>query len=420
MAKSKKKTDIRSSRAYKFIIGFIIAIALIIFIISSIVLVIKIVPDTFSLVASTFQSVTSDEDTSSPAISLDKTSISSGDSIKFSWSELNQNSKYSLIFFCSDSSVSMRAYGRDFSCGDYIEIDNNDSSENILFSTEKENGEVTIVFESENEDGDIKSIQEVVVNISNDNFDDVEVTTTTTNTTTISNTRDLYVRILGSGDNFVQFEVRNQGNLSTGLWQFRAIIPTVNVSDRIFISNIQPSLVGGTGIVYTMTFNNTEDGTFVVQVDPNNNVSETNESNNQASVRISGDNNNLSSGDDADFDIDLLGYGRMSGNRFIETRNIDQNDELAIQFRVRNVGGETTDDWRFEVDSEDPDGDDSLDFRSRRYAELAPGEYRDIVISFDNLPDDGEYELRIEVDPDKDTNEETRSNNSFRVDIDVD
>ncbi|MCI5108487.1 MAG: hypothetical protein MRY49_01410, partial [Candidatus Pacebacteria bacterium] len=68
------------------------------------------------------------------------------------------------------------------------------------------------------------------------------------------------------------------------------------------------------------------------------------------------------------------------------------------------------------VDSDE----NNLDYRSRRYNSLLPGEYRDITVSFDNLPDDGRYEFDIEIDPDRDTREETRSNNDLNLDIDVD
>ncbi|MCI5108783.1 MAG: hypothetical protein MRY49_02970, partial [Candidatus Pacebacteria bacterium] len=351
--KKEDKKDMRSSKAYKFIVGFIIAVALIIFIISSVILVIKIVPDTFGLVAATFQSVKEEAPVETADISADKTSIKSGDGINFSWGNLNEDTAYSLIFLCGDDSMEIRANGQTLSCDEYIVINNNDNNENVVFVTDKDSVNVSTIFESEDSTGDIETIKQIDLTVSNNNTSVTTETVRTTNVSTTPNTRDLYIRLVRSGvvnnTAYIQFEVGNSGSISTGTWQFRAILPTASVSDRVFVSNIQTSLSSGSGIIYTLTFSNLESGTnqAIIQIDPQNIVSESNESNNQLALNFRGNGDTSYNSDDrADFNIDLLGYGILIGNRYTETRDIDQNDELAIRFRVRNIGGEETEDWR--------------------------------------------------------------------------
>ena len=156
-------------------------------------------------------------------------------------------------------------------------------------------------------------------------------------------------------------------------------------------------------------------------VDPYNSVAENNESNNQFYIDVEGGNGSGSSGsyaedDDADLEIDDLKVGRMSGSRFIEDDEIDEDDDAAVQFTVTNRGGERTGSWRFEVTNLPYDDDD--DFESKKQDSLAPGESVVITVEFEN-PDEGDYKIRVEVDSRDDVDEEKENNNKESETLEV-
>jgi len=450
--------SILHNKTYKFIIGFVIAIALLIFVISAILLAVRIIPDTFALIASTFQSITSKDATNStPAdhsFSVSNSFVDSGDSTTFSWKEVNTNGKYSINLLCSNKDgVSIEYQDNFLACGEPIIFNQGETSAEItLVSAEKRYLDIPVVLEFESPTGKIETVDEIRVTISNSNPEGGSILgteliseETTTTPTTINPApapfKDLSVRVIQAGEvvngsiynssSFradsvigIQFEVRNNGNTATGVWSFQAILPVSDVGQRVFNSGLQNSIYPSSSVIYTLTFAGIRGGNNIalISIDPQNLVRESSESNNQAQAvfSVSGGSSNYNSGDKADFDIDLIGYGRMSGSNFIETRNLDVNDELAIRFKITNVGGKTTERWKFEVNVDEPSGSDDLDYTSARFAELDPGESREITISFDNLGEDGDYDFDIVVDPDRDTSEESRSNNTIRFDVDID
>ena len=84
----------QTNKAYKFIVGFVITIALLIFVISTIVLLVKVVPNSISLVASTFRAIQEDQpienidgtQTDDTALfSVNDSFINSGETIALSW-----------------------------------------------------------------------------------------------------------------------------------------------------------------------------------------------------------------------------------------------------------------------------------------------------------------------------------------------
>jgi len=225
-----------------------------------------------------------------------------------------------------------------------------------------------------------------------------------------------------------QFTVANIGGRNTGIWQFTYSSPTT--PREIEASPAQPSLAPGQSIRYTLSFarqdNNTEG--IAIIVDPGNIVSESNESNNTAAINITGigsgnngnnnnnNNGNYNSNDEADFVIDNPEVGYLSGNSFRKDDRLDDGDDAVIRFTVRNRGGETTNDWRFEITDLPFDGNDT--YRSGRYDKLRPGQTREITIEFENI-DEGDYDIRVEVDSEDDTDEESESNNRKSVNLDV-
>jgi hypothetical protein len=245
-------------------------------------------------------------------------------------------------------------------------------------------------------------------------------TTTYTNPTTgtyTQPTKDLVITYIAPSvydSSFVMY-VYNHGNTPTGPWEF-TYTDAENPS-QLLLSPVQASLGKGQGLAVTVRFdgqNNSRQTIFVV-VDPYNRIAETNESNNSASVVITGDPSGSNGGgsynpnDDADLVITSMEVGRLSGSRFIEDDEVDEGDSAAVRFVVKNKGGESTGSWRFEIDNLPFDEDDT--YRSKSYSSLRPGESIEIIVEFNNV-DEGRYSIRVEVDSDDDVDEEDESNNT--------
>jgi hypothetical protein len=215
-------------------------------------------------------------------------------------------------------------------------------------------------------------------------------------------------RLENSGFSFI---VWNYGSKASGTWYF-TYTDAMNPS-KVVYSPIQMSLAPGQGMLNTVRFDSQryDSQTISIVVDATNSVSESNESNNYGSVVIYGNGNNYNNDynddDKADLIIEDLEVGRMSGSRFVEDDEIDEDDDAAIRFTVKNKGGESTGSWRFEI-SNTPNGDD---YRSSRQSSLRPGERVEIIVEFEN-PDRGTYNIRVEVDSDDDVNEERENNNT--------
>lgn len=85
----------------------------------------------------------------------------------------------------------------------------------------------------------------------------------------------------------VRFEVENLGTASSDSWYFSAVLPTFPM--HIFQSESQQSLAPGDRIEYTIGFDSVEpgvNGRFVINVDPNNSLSEATKANNIATTTI--------------------------------------------------------------------------------------------------------------------------------------
>lgn len=86
-----------------------------------------------------------------------------------------------------------------------------------------------------------------------------------------------------------RFIVRNKGTNISGLWRFRAELPTEDNDDDVYSSGWQPSLVPGASKTYTLGFDDPEVGNnrrIDIEVDYSHAVIESNESNNDDSATI--------------------------------------------------------------------------------------------------------------------------------------
>lgn len=250
-------------------------------------------------------------------------------------------------------------------------------------------------------------------------------TTNTTRTTGYYGNPDLAITNIANtqGYSALSFTAYNYGTRPTGVWYFS--YTDAENPNYTQISPAQPSLNPGQGLFVQVNFDGQRYDNQLINIylDSTNSIYESNESNNRSSVVISGyrsgySNNyyyyndryyNYNDDDEADLFIVTMEVGRMIGGRFDEDTSIDENDEAAVRFVVRNKGGEVAEDWRFEITNTPYDRDD--DYRSGRQNDLYPGEQEEFIVRFDNI-DEGSYNIKVEVDSDDDVDEERENNNT--------
>lgn len=243
-------------------------------------------------------------------------------------------------------------------------------------------------------------------------------------TSYVSRTKDLaitYIYQLEDESAFV-FHVYNLGNTTVGPWEF-SYTDAQNPS-RTLISPVQASLAGGQGLAITVKTGGQKNSSQLISIfaDPYNQVAESNESNNTASVTITGDRSGNSddssydSNDDADLVITEMQVGRMSGSKFVSDDELDEDDTAAVRFMVKNQGGESTGSWKFEIDNLPYDNDDT--YESKTYSSLKPGQSLEVIAEFDGI-DEGDYSIRVEVDSDDDVDEESENNNTKTKSLEV-
>jgi uncharacterized cupredoxin-like copper-binding protein len=251
----------------------------------------------------------------------------------------------------------------------------------------------------------------------------------------------------------VKFEVRNDGDAATtGYWNFTAALPSL--SNPSYTSPSQVSLRPGESIQFTLGFNNLTNqrsSLITINVDPANTVVESNEGNNMTTSSIINtdynnnyynNNNNYYNnnynynngcyvngyftynclgydddyydddyyGDEVDLEVEIIAVGYInSSGRFVEDNEMDEGDDAAVKFKVRNLGDDESGRWDYEVDMTPSFSGDT--YERRNMSSLDPGESITITVEFNNAEDTGTNRFRVEVDPDDDIGDDRRSNN---------
>lgn len=233
---------------------------------------------------------------------------------------------------------------------------------------------------------------------------------------------DLAISNVRATGSIVQFTVSNVGGTSTGVWTFNYTLPTSPTETRS--SGYQISLNPGESLGFTLRIS--DDGSLTgnlvtIQLNPYGYTSEASTANNFGSTTISythtgGGNGGYNPNDDADLVIEDLEVGYLSGNRFIEDDTIDEDDDAAVRFTVRNKGGKYTGSWRFQVDLPT---EDNTYYRSGNQSSLAPGASITYTLEFDNLDKGNNQDIKVEVDIDDDVDEESENNNRRSVEVDI-
>lgn len=233
----------------------------------------------------------------------------------------------------------------------------------------------------------------------------------------------------------VRFEVRNDGDAITNSWNFTASLPSA--SNPVYVSPIQNALRPGESIQFTLGFGNLtnrSNSLITINVDPSNLTLESNEANNMTTSSIinNGYNNNYynnsnsgcyingwftyncdnySNSNGIDLDVEILAVGRLnSSGNFVEDDNVNEGDDVAVKFRIRNEGDEDSGRFDYEVNltpsfSGDP-------YIKRNASSLDAGESVTVVVDFENARDTGTNKFKVEIDPDNDLNEDNTDNNT--------
>ena len=87
----------------------------------------------------------------------------------------------------------------------------------------------------------------------------------------------------------IQFLVRNNGSVATGAWKFTANLPAANSANRTYTSVDQGSLAPGAAVSFTLSFfgfDSTGTRQITITADSQNQVIESNESNNSTSAGV--------------------------------------------------------------------------------------------------------------------------------------
>lgn len=443
-----------SSKSFIGKILFVVGVIIILGILAS--LIIRFVPKIFSGLAnvgSSFGSILSKEEIN---VTSSDVSLNNGERFVVSWdSNINKTGTYNITHTCVDNvniDIETASGVRRLICDNPFTLGANPGSVTLISTLNKENSFVdvpiivnftqdtkslasnSVVVTIQNGDPNAGTFGETGSTISAKPVEQIETSVTTSKPRTVTYTptytgpADLSMsNIANIGSNKIVFTVSNNGRTPTGNWNFTYNTPTS--PKETITSPTQPSLAPNASIFYTLTFNAKADGnqSVVVQLDPSNFISESSEANNVGTITLTGNgygtgsnsnNNNGSynSKDDADFEITNLEVGHLSGNKFTEDDRAEDGDDVAIQFTVKNKGGETTEDWRFEIKNLPYDKDET--FRSQKYNELKPGQSMTLTVEFDNI-DEGDYEIEVNVDSEDDTDEESESNNDDSVDLEV-
>ncbi|MEN9649338.1 MAG: hypothetical protein RL094_305 [Candidatus Parcubacteria bacterium] len=216
----------------------------------------------------------------------------------------------------------------------------------------------------------------------------------------------------------VKFKVENRGTGSTGTWNLKVTMPSLDAADQVRdITNIG-SIPAGLAIEGQAIFDRPRtdnNPTVVITADPFNGVAESNEGNNVASVPLSVSGTNYNGNGNGSVQPDLairnIQSGILSGGQFYPTTNLQNSNRVAIRFEVVNNGNNATGPWYFRGEL--------ADSPTRIYnsnAEISiPGNSSVIyVVEFDNIRA-GNNSVTMWLDPSNYLVESNEGNNTASV-----
>lgn len=409
---------------------FIIAIVIVTVILA--ISVVKIIPNAFSSLAS-LGNIFSLPGKDKIEVSVNNSNLLNGERFIVYWENKSKKTgDYKLTYKCLDGIKISEFAGDNFKpilCNTRFSLPLDKKSVELKIELDKKDSftDVTIeVLLIDPSNQNINAKGEAVITVKNDssvpvgtnsgaNITSEPVKSKPLNQSQI-NVADLVIsNLITLNSRVIQFTVVNSGGIGVGNWFFTYSIP----GQKVEISPVQPPLLPGQGIKYTLTFDASVKGVSVINIDPFNAIVESSKANNTLSVNIGGGTNintPTTLKNNADLEISNLEVGRMSGTRFIENNSVTKNQELAVKFIVKNIGSKDSGNWRFEI--LDSPYEDDEEYRSSRQSSLKPGESKEVIVKF-NRPDVGRYEMEVSVDSDDDVDELKENNNSDSITIRV-
>ncbi|MFA6338813.1 MAG: CARDB domain-containing protein [Candidatus Paceibacterota bacterium] len=399
--------------------------------------IVRIVPIVFNSISGASTSLSSFFGSKEKiTLSVEPNQIKSGEvfSLSFTHSNKNKDGDYYLSYGCKNGvrlenpSLSKNA----LFCNTPIKLGNLISNKISLkgFSV-KENSEIPLTLsfipQGENKTSVSKDISITILKGNGVNVSSKQNTSTTAHN---SGPANLSVRILNTGviDQYtnqfvarsfnntdkaaIQFIVENSGGEPTGIWSFKATLPS-NIG-QTYESPTEPSLAPGDGIRFTLGFNGIVDqNPAVVTITINSDNAGANKTATAVLIRNSSNNTVITNNYYSDLSIRILDTGTI--NRYTEqyTSNsyITSSDKAAVRFEVSNLGGQNTGTWKFNANI--PTSNNQT-YSSSYQNSMAPGEKRTVIFGFDNLIK-GSSNIYINLNPDNTVNETNRSNNSAQT-----
>lgn len=114
---------------------------------------------------------------------------------------------------------------------------------------------------------------------------------------------------------------------------------------------------------------------------------------------------------DIDLQVTFLEVGELDGKTFTRTAVIDQDQQGAFRFEVKNIGTKTADNWSYEAQL--PSG---IEYNAGDQKPLKPNEKAVITIGFNGLSQVGVEHFGATIDAEDDVNER---NNTFSWAVEV-
>lgn len=222
----------------------------------------------------------------------------------------------------------------------------------------------------------------------------------------------------------LRFIVTNNGDKNTGVWSFTATLPS-NTNPTYTAYNL-PNLGPGDSVIYTLGFENigtTASNSATISVDPSNQIVESRENNNTANVTYSiirtvGTKSYPTTAGRADLSVRVIGTGIVDRgtDQFFQANYVNVGDRAAVQFEVKNNGGQNSGTWQFTANLPTADSQNSF-YTSDTESSLQPGQTTIYTIGFDRIQNQGGNTVTINIDPQSRVDDSNRGNNAISATI---
>lgn len=117
--------------------------------------------------------------------------------------------------------------------------------------------------------------------------------------------------------------------------------------------------------------------------------------------------------------ITAVGY-LDNNDKFVSTKSIPADEQLAVKFTVTNVGTNTTGSWKLHAHFPTK-SDSSFDYNSTTLRSLAPKDHIDFTLHLDSGDSrvDSDQEITIDADSDRDVAESNENDNDASISFSV-